>query len=186
MYTGKFPDAGVPAAGLLEARPPLTGWYATPLDRDRLTGLQLAAEAGLQRSRCRGTPEFGPQLLRLVCRSLGGADVSGEYHRLARTGPGTREAALLELVYGQLLVCRKRLPATTHLERGCIQAAGFLETCDYFGLVRRHETLGYLALTECAGEPLPLHALLTEGAVIRRLRAGRRCVTEHAHHDTVG
>jgi hypothetical protein len=93
---------------------------------------------------------------------------------------------LLELVYGQLLISRKLQPATIHLEQGFMRAACYLDSGDYLRLLRRHELLGYLVLTDTPADPQPLDALLSEAAVIRRLRenTGRR--NENDHHDTVG
>jgi len=186
MYTGNSPDAGIPAAGLLDARPSLVAWYATPLPDSMRADLQQSAEAGVQRCLPGCMPDFGPQLLRLVCCSLTGSDISGNYRQLAGVVQGARESALLELVYGQLLISRKRRPAAAHLERGLVRAAACLGTRDYFRLVGRHETLGYLALTDRGSAPQPLDSLLAEGAVIRCLRAHAGRHDANVHYDTVG
>jgi len=179
--------SGHPAADLLRPQQAsLAAWYAGPLAAGTLTDLQQAAASGLQSRLCQGGSSFQPQLLQLVCRFLDGMEIEPGYRQLRATLHDKREMALLELVVGQLLISRKLQPATRHLEQGFRQAAGYLESGDYFRLVRRHELLGYLVLGERPAMPQPLDVLLSEAAVIRRLRgdAGQR--SEYAHHDTVG
>ena len=65
-------------------------------------------------------------------------------------------------------------------------ACRFLNVPDYFRLVRRHELLGYLVLRENPAAPQPLDALLSEAAVIKRLRKHDGWHNENSHHDTVG
>ena len=178
---------GHPAADLLRPqRPSLAAWYAGPLAAGNLARLQLAAETGLQARLCKGGSGFRPQLLQLVCRSLAGKDIAPDYRQLCATVHDARDTALLQLVYGQLLICRKLQPAIKTLEQGFMRAARHLGSGDYLCLLRRHELLGYLVLTDTPTDPQPLDVLLTEAAVIRRLceNSGRR--HQHDHHDTVG
>ena len=178
---------GHPAADLLRPqRPSLAAWYAEPLTAGALVGLQQAAGAGLQARLLQGSPSFRPQLLQLVCQYLAGTDIEVGYRQLLATSRDARDTALLELVYGQLLISRKLQPATVHLERGFVQAARYLGSADYFRLVRRHELLGYLLLGENPAAPHPLDRLLSEAAVIKRLCANTGRHNGHAHHDTVG
>lgn len=178
---------GHPAADLLcTQRQSLAAWYAEPATARELSGLQQAAEAGLRVRLCRGRSSFRPQLLQLVCQHLNGSDIEPGYRRLLATLRDAYDMALLELVYGQLLISRKLQTATAHLESGFLQAARYLDSADYFRLVRRHELLGYLVLSENPAGPQPLDALLSEAAVIRRLRANDRRHYVNAHHDTVG
>lgn len=178
---------GHPAADLLRPqRPSLAAWYARPLAAGKLARLQLAAAAGLQSRLCKGGSSFRPQLLQLVCCSLAGTDIEPGYRQLSATVHDARDTALLELVYGQLLISRKLRPAIKHLEQGFLRAARYLESGDYLRLLRRHDLLGNLVLTGTPADPQPLDALLSEAAVIRRLRehTGRRI--QDTHHDTVG
>jgi hypothetical protein len=178
---------GHPAADLLRPqRPSLAAWYAGPLAAGPLARLQLAAAAGLQSRLCKGGSSFRPQLLQLVCRSLAGAYIEPDYRQLRATVHAAHDMALLELVYGQLLISRKLQPATTYLERGFMRAARYLDSSDYLRLLRRHELLGYLVLGDTPADPQPLDALLSEAAVIRRLceHTGRRNQdTHHARSD---
>jgi hypothetical protein len=178
---------GNPAADLLRPQQPsLAAWYAGPLTAGELARLQLAAAAGLKSRLCKGGSSFRPQLLQLVCQSLAGTDIEPGYRQLSASVHATRDMVLLELVYGQLLISRKLQPATKPLEQGFMRAARYLDSGDYLRLLRRHELLGYLVLTDTPADPQPLDALLSEAAVIRRLRenTGRR--NENDHHDTVG
>ena len=124
--------------------------------------------------------------MQLACRFLAGTDIEPGYQQLVATSRATRDTALLELVVGQLLISRKLQPATVHLKQGFIQAARYLNAPDYFRLVRRHELLGYLVLRENPAAPQPLDALLSEAAVIKRLRKHDGWHNENSHHDTVG
>lgn len=176
-----------PAVDLLRPqRPSLAAWYAGPLAAGKLIKLQLAAATGLQSRLCRGGSSFRPQLLQLVCRSLAGMDIEPDYRQLSATVHAARDAALLELVYGQLLISRKLQPASKRLEQGFMRAARFLDSGDYLRLLRRHELLGYLVLTETPVDPQPLDVLLSEAAVIRRLCGNTGRCNKNAHCDTVG
>jgi hypothetical protein len=178
---------GHPAADLLRPqRPSLAAWYAGPLAAGKLARLQLAAATGLQSRLCKGGSSFRPQLLQLVCCSLAGTDIEPGYRQLRATLHAARDTALLELVYGQLLISRKLRPAITYLERGFMRAARYLDSSDYLRLLRRHELLDCLVLTGKPADPQPLDALLSEAAVIRRLREHTVRRNGNAHHDTVG
>jgi hypothetical protein len=178
---------GHPAADLLRPqRPSLAAWYAGPLAAGELARLQLAAETGLQSRLCTGASCFRPQLLQLVCRFLAGTVVEPGYRQLSATVHDARDTALLELVYGQLLISRKLQPAARHLRQGFMRAARYLDSGDYLRLLRRHELLGCLVLTGAPADPQPLGALLSEAAVIRRLRGNTGRCSASAHLDTVG
>ena len=97
-----------------------------------------------------------------------------------------RDRALLELVYGQLLMGRKLSPAGEHLARGFRLAVPWLSSAGYFELVRRHERLDCLRLTDTPAPPQGLAALLAEAAVVQRLQTGGRGRRPNEHRDTVG
>lgn len=178
---------GHPAADLLRPqRPSLAAWYAGPLSARALHRLQQAAEAGLQSRLRQGGSSFRHQLLQLVCQYLAGTDIEPGYRHLVAISRDALDKALLELVYGQLLISRKLQPATLHLEQGFIQAAGYLDSGDYFRLVWRHELLGYLVLGKNPAVSQSLDKLLSEAAVIKCLRDNDGLPNEYAHHDTVG
>ncbi|MDE2089269.1 MAG: hypothetical protein KGJ12_04550, partial [Gammaproteobacteria bacterium] len=80
-----------------------------------------------------------------------------------------RDQALVELVYGQLLMSRKLYGAMEHLTAGFARAANLFAPDEYFSVLKRHALLGHLSLSERPSAPQDLASLLTEAAVIRRL-----------------
>lgn len=184
-------DASLPkpavAASLLGQQPPsLAAWYADPLAQGAAEELHASAEQAVQARLRAGAPCFQLRVLQLVCHFWLAQTIALEYERLCVSAAGGCEPALLELVYGQLLAsCRDR-QAHRHLERGFALAAPQLNAADYFRLVRRHELLGYLYMSETSLLPQALDALLAEAAVIRRLQQGTGKPYRSAHTDTVG
>ncbi len=176
-----------PAAGLLQLQqPPLACWYGEPLAADAAAALCLNARHELQRRLCTGGVAYPLHVLQLACSFWRRSGHATGYTCLVAAG-GRREQALLELVYGQLLASRKLAGAAGHLERGFALAAPWLSTREYFDLVRRHERLSSLRLSDGPAPAQGLQALLTEAAVTRRLRhQPRRAVAAARHGDTVG
>lgn len=174
-------------ACLLELRrPSLAAWYADPLASDVVEALRSSAVKTLQ-SRWRADAAcFRLRVLQLACRFWLGEAVTPEYGQLLGLASDGYEQALLELVYGQLLVSCKYRQAHQHLDRGFALAACQLDSADYFCLVRRHELLKFLSLPDTPSPPQTLASLLAEAAVIRRLREGDVRRYRQAHFDTVG
>jgi hypothetical protein len=166
--------------------PSLAGWYGNSLTHRQATALQAAAQRLLCDRLRQGRAGFRPRLLQLVCRFWLGSAVELEYASLAAAAGNDYERALLELVFGQLLISRKCRRALPHLQAGFNLAAGYLEPADYFRLLRRHELLGYLGLGDGLAPARNLAVLLTEAAVIERLRSGEGRQFESTHRDTVG
>lgn len=174
-----------PAQGLLADRPLcLADWYGDPLRRAHARELLQLAERALQLRLRRCESCFPLHLLLLICSHWLGADSGLQYRQLGATAGDGR--ALLELVYGQLLISRKLRRGMAHLERGFGLAARRLESDDYFRLLRRHEALLDLPLGEAPFPPQPLARLLAEAAVIRCLRGSGACRYDAAHRDTIG
>ena len=184
-------DASLPkpaaAASLLLQRPPsLAAWYADPLVQGMAEELQAGAEQALQARLRAGTACFQLRVLQLVCDFWLAKAITLEYRLLLDAALDARELALLELVHGQLLVSCKYRQAQQHMERGFALAVPLLDAADYFHLVRRHELLGYLCMSDTPSQPRSLGALLAEAAVIRRLQQGTGRKHCCAHMDTVG
>lgn len=167
-------------------RPSLALWYADPLSGEVAEVLHAAAQEALQTRLCAGTPCFQLHVLQFVCRFWLEAATEPEYDRLAIAAGDRAEQALLEIVYGQLLISRKYRHAAPHLERGFAQAVRYLESSDYFRLVRRHELLGHLCVSDTPSPPQGLAALLAEAAVTRQLQAGGGHHYRLTHLDTIG
>lgn len=167
-------------------RPQLSTWYATPLTDSQLAQLLSACQQELQTRLCNGGSCFALHVLQLVCRFRQQAGVELAYQQLRTSAQDVSEQALLELVYGQLLTSRKMTGAHRHLADGFSLAAPVLSSTEYFQLVRRHELLGWLALSDVASAPQALAALLAEAAVIKKLQGGAALPRGSAHRDTLG
>ena len=179
--------AGPAIARLLDIQPPsLSAWYGDPVSTDAAQALALLAEHELRARLCAGGACFQLHVLLLICRFWlqGGSEL--DYEQLAAATGNERELALLELVYGQLLTSRKYRQARRHLDRGFSLAVDYLDPSGYFRLLRRHELLGYLALSSKPAPPLGLEPLLREAGVIKTLQADASRPHECLHQDTVG
>jgi hypothetical protein len=181
------PGQGCAVTALLHGHQPLlSAWYAAPLSRDRVARLQVAVQDELQTRLCNGISCFQLHVLRLVCRFQRQADIELEYQQLLTAAQAASEQALLELVYGQLLTSCKQAGAHQHLVDGFILAADYLSSTEYFQLVRQHELLAWLPLSETPSLPQPLASLLAEAAVIKQLQGGADVQFGRAHLDTLG
>lgn len=170
------------------ARLPYAGWYADPLAPDAAAALHAQARQAVQRSLADGTPGGQPLSLRLAELIAGfwlGRAVALDHRSLIATQPREFQA-LVELIYGQLLISRKLAGALDHLDRGFILAVPHLAPAEYFALLRRHELLRALPLRADASAALTLPELLIEARIIRRLQPAGRRRTVHPHDDTLG
>jgi hypothetical protein len=175
------------AAGLLRGqRPPLAAWYGNPLPRDSATRLQVAAQRELQTRLCTGSPCFQLHVLQLVCQFRDQDGIRLEYEKMQMAAKDVFERALLELVFGQLLISCKKAGAHLHLADGFVLAANYLASADYFTLLRQHELLACLPLSEKPSLPQDLASLLAEAAIIRQLQGGKCIQYSPTHLDTVG
>jgi hypothetical protein len=164
----------------------LAAWYGEPLAAADAERLYAGTEKALVRRLCAGLPVFQLQVTQLLCHYWMDVSIQLEYRQLTALPAGKRDQALLEIVYGQLLLSRRRKPALQHLDYGFRLAAGYLEARDYFLLVRRHDLLRYLTLSDAGGAPQGLQSLLAEAAVIRQLQGTERHVSSMPHCDTLG
>jgi hypothetical protein len=175
------------AAGLLLGeRPLLSVWYGNPLSRVTDTRLHVAAQKELQIRLCAGVPCFQVHVLRLVCLFREQIRAALEYEKMKVVAQDAYEHALLELVYGQLLMSCKKAGAYQHLADGFALAVDYLTSHEYFQLLRQHELLACLPLSETPSVPQELPSLLAEAAVIKQLQAGAGTGYRPTHLDTVG
>jgi len=181
------PGQGCAVTALLQQRQPLlSAWYAAPLSRDRVSRLQVAVQDEQQARLCNGVSCFQLHVLQLVCRFQRQADVELEYQQLLTAAQHASEQALLELVYGQLLTSCKQAGAHQHLTDGFVLAADYLSSTDYFQLLRQHELLAWLPLSESPSLPQALASLLAEAVVIKQLQGGADVQFGRSHLDTLG
>ncbi|MGD2112862.1 MAG: hypothetical protein PVI50_05710 [Gammaproteobacteria bacterium] len=176
-----------PLARLLSAADySLADWYATPLAPAAAGALLRVTQRAIQ-ARLRSGGSCLPLEILLQIARFSLEKPSAPLPAISRNPPpAAREAALQELVYGQLLVSRKLQPAPAHLARGFRLAAPLLEATEYFRLVREHELLTCLPFSDTPAAARDLPALLNEAAVIRRLQRGNRRRPTWPHLDTVG
>jgi hypothetical protein len=181
-----MPEVGTAGDLLKSARPSLTGWYADPLAAAEAQALLDRADRRLRSRLCRGGRCFQLHVLRMICHHWLQSDSALDFRQLSALASDDSERALVELVYGQLLISGKRLPARQHLARGFSLAARQLDTVDYLLLLRRHDLLEYLTLSGSPVAAQDLRSLLNEAAVISRLRGNERRVHKSSHRDTLG
>ena len=160
-----------PGALLGEAPVNLAGWYAAPMTRSAAADLLTRSQSVIQQRLREGSDWYQLHLLVMLCLFWQGADVKTGYCEAIRCFPGQHARALLELVTGQLLVSRKLSGAGAFLARGLQLATDLLPNRDYFMLLRRHEMLARLPLSNTPSPAQNLPELLVEAAVISRLQA---------------
>lgn len=181
------PEHSVDVSRLLQpdADLPRVAWYAAPLPPEAAADLHAQARQAEQRALTSGSQPLAPRLAELVAGFWLGRAVALDYRSLVATLPAESQA-LVELIYGQLLISRKLAGALEHLDRGFVLAVPQLAPGEYFTLLRRHETLRALPLGATASAPQTLADLLTEARVIRRLQPAARRPSVHPHDDTLG
>ncbi len=165
----------------------LAAWLGDPLpvrDADR-----WLAESRAQLKACyaRGQACFHVRLAELIALHWCGRNTAMHYRNLLAVLDSDRDRAQLELCYGQLLIACKLCSAWHHLDTGFELAANLLQPEEYFIVMRRHDRLRHLPLSENGADPAELGGLLSEAGVISRLAGparGRR-LAGTGHQDTV-
>ncbi|MCB1737197.1 MAG: hypothetical protein KDI42_03635 [Gammaproteobacteria bacterium] len=110
-------------------------------------------------------------LARLVARYWAGLRCDVLLDELQRNACNAQQTALIDLVWGQLLMARRLEGAMAWLNRGFNTAAPFLSARDYLRVLKRHQTLNWLILDPKPSPPLTLPDLIRLADVTRRLRA---------------
>jgi hypothetical protein len=180
------PGAFETARGLGERQASLATWYGEPLSASDAERLNAGTGKALRFSLCAGMPVFQLQLQQLLGHYWMDVSIALEYRQLAASATDKRDRALLEIVYGQLLFSRRQSPALLHLDRGFSLAADHFAATDYFLLVRRHDLLRHIPLSDVRVAPQGLQSLLAEAAVIRQLQGAGRHIRSESHYDTIG
>lgn len=164
----------------------LSKWYADPLNTDE-------ARQQLQevRSKLMHAHEQNYQSLRIqevIARFWLDRDISGDIDNLQATCKDEHCRALIKLIYGQLLISRKLKGGLEYLQQGFKQATNLFPAADYLEVMRRHERLNNLQLTEKPAKPQALQDLLIEADVIKKLKGKEKyhCDILADNKDTVG
>lgn len=138
----------------------LAGWHAEPVD--------ATAACTWLKQHVRATPAPFDEL---IARHWCGQDIRRRFTNLCDALADPAERALLDLIYGQLLIAQRLVGAFTHLDRGFAAATPFLAPRAYLTVLKRHETLRWLVLGRQPSSPLALTELLQQAQVTKRLRA---------------
>ena len=173
---------------LLAGRPlSLAAWLGDPLPEPEADLWLAEIRAQLRTCYARAHTCFRTRLAEIIALHWCGKNAAMHYQNLLPVLDSDRHRAQLELCYGQLLMACKRRDAWQHLDSGFECAANLLEPEEYFIVLRRHECLRHLSLSDNGADPVELDGLLREAAVISRLagpgRGRREAGTKH--QDTV-
>jgi len=165
----------------------LADWLADPLP-GRAAEVWLRETRERLRTCCRDGPRrFHVRLAEIIARHWCGEATAMNYRNLLAVLDSDCHRAQLELCYGQLLIACKRRAAWRHLDDGFELAANLLEPEEYFVVLRRHDRLRHLPLSENGTAPADLESLLREAGVISRLsgRGRSRRTGRPKHQDTI-
>lgn len=165
----------------------LGAWHADPLApellADRLAWVRESLNAAPD-----GETRFRLRLAEMRLMALQGRSVDAQYRSLRATAGKASREALVELIYGQLLLATRRAGAWRHLDEAFRMAADHLGPRDYLRVRRRHERLRHLEPLPEPVSPKSLNRLLREAAVIEQIerRMPQRRSFPADRHDTVG
>lgn len=184
---GQLPPGAQREATLAGASASLSAWYGDPLGRTEAERLLLDSGRRCLPETPAGAARLPPPLRQLVARFWLGRSVQLYYQASRAQLTDAPQRALLELVYGQLLMSCKLQGAMAHLELGFTLAAPLLAPKDYFLVLRRHRLLGRLYLSAAGMAPRSLSELMAEAVAIEGLE-GVRVSASHPgeRSDTVG
>lgn len=144
----------------------LSAWYANPL---------TVAEATdrLESIRCQRKQNGSVSSLRIeeiIARYWLGRDIKGDVENYLASCENESHKALITLIYGQLLMSRKCATAMDYLHAGLRLANKHFQGAAYLEVMRRHEQLAFIVLSNHPVPALSLYELLREAAVIKKLK----------------
>ena len=167
----------------------LARWYAEPLSHEEAQALlSLSERREQERLKRNGTAYLSP-LLKLIALHWLEAPTESHYHYLiSKKSKSIHADVLTPLIYGQLLMSRKQVGAMDYLEKAFHRATSLLRPEDYFVLMKRHQVLKQIPLSEQASQGVSLDALIKTGSVIGRMEEshGGRPEFRHDPNDTYG
>lgn len=142
------------------------------------TALQAAYRSGADGLDCR--------IQMMIARYWLGDAINSDYRNLVVFD--RLAIALVELVYGQLLMSKKLKGAMDYLDAGFEHATELVEASEYFSLRERHRLLAHIPLSERPSLPRDMRSLLTEARVIERLKISnsQQRVLTFDPSDTIG
>ncbi|MDH5436173.1 MAG: hypothetical protein OEX83_05370 [Gammaproteobacteria bacterium] len=167
---------------------PLDLWYGEPLTKYQAEQLLQFSLEKRKQALFKGLDCFHYQVKEIIAHFFLNQNINIEYKTLVHSTQNEQQIALIELVFGQLLMCRKLNPALDHLKKGFSIAQKHISSADYFGIAKRHELLERLKLGKEPSEPKTLASLLVEGSVIKQLETSSGLKNRYSKnpHDTLG
>jgi len=95
---------------------------------------------------------------------------------------------LVTLIYGQLLISRKLQGSMEYLHRGFKLASNYIDAAGYLEVMRRHERLKQLPLSNSPATAQNISDLLIEADVIKKIKGKEKhhCDIMVDNKDTVG
>ncbi len=164
-------------------------WYADPLSPEQARRLlELSDERERKRKRHSGST-LTCKIQRMIARFWLDGDIHDTYMMLRPAAKRSAHGrALLELIYGQLLLSRHLSEGLPHLEWGFRPAANLFTAGDYLEVMNRHRLLCQLPLSDTPAHAEPLKVLLTSARVIERMKqsGSTRPSYRHDPKDTYG
>jgi hypothetical protein len=153
----------------------LGGWHADPISASDARSLLQDAHRQQQRAIATGSDRLVGSIREMIARFWLDRAIEPHFRNLIKLAADQRARAIVELVYGQLLMSRRLIGAMDHLRNGYAVGSKYLGPAEYFHVMKRHELLTYLPLSPRPSDPMDLASLLREAAVIRELkgRGGR-------------
>jgi hypothetical protein len=157
--------------------------------REAAQQLSVAATRRMEQRLRHGGGTLCCRLQLLRAKFWQGCDITGDIQGLqpiaARSAHGK---ALLELLYGQLMLSRRLAGGMRHLDRGFDLARNLLTASDYFTVMNRHRLLRQLPLSGTPSQAESLETMLISARVIERMNRGgiRRGSYSHDPKDTYG
>ncbi|MFO7593547.1 MAG: hypothetical protein R6X15_05820 [Pseudomonadota bacterium] len=164
-------------------------WYADPLSPDEARKLLKLGEERESKRKRHGGNTLCCRMLKMIARYWLGEDIRDTYQMLSPLAARSPHGhALLELIYGQLLLSRHLKEGMRHLEQGFRLAANLFAAGDYLEVMNRHRLLRQLPLSDTPAHAEPLEAMLTSAKVIERMKQPENSRQPYRHDpkDTYG
>lgn len=149
----------------------LARWYAEPLNHNDAQALLEVSQRREQALLKRHGRSYLSPLLKLVALHWLGERTDEYYHYLTSQHSGSTHLQILKpLLYGQLLMSRRLDGAMQYLDEAFLHARLLLRPDDYFTLMKRHQVLKRIPLSDKGARPESLTELLTTASVIERMQ----------------
>jgi len=145
----------------------LSDWYAQPTT---VEAAEESLKAVRQRRKQQESDILSLRIEEIIARYWLGRDIRGDVQNYQASYQSEAHRALITIIYGQLLMSRKREGAMEYLDEGFRMAINHFQGAAYLEVMRRHDQLRYIVL---GPQPLPglsLKELLQEAEVIKKLK----------------